>query len=108
MPTVANGDRKNTRRMRLLRAQFFAEGVRLDAAGDPAANCWICKERIDYSADAGTTDDSHNLDHFKSVSEHPELQEDPTNFRHSHKSCNLRRGIRAPSPGLGQAVADWW
>lgn len=101
-------NRTNTRRMHLLRDQFFAEGKALDAAGDPAASCWLCKQRIDYSASPNTTDDSHNLDHVKSVRDYPELQEDQTNFRHAHMLCNGTRGASAPSFGLGQSVADWW
>jgi hypothetical protein len=108
MPTVAGGARTNTRRMKTLRAEFFAEGKRLDAAGDPAADCWLCKQRIDYDVDPGTTAASHNLDHYFTVVEHPELQEDPTNFRHSHKECNGERGDRSPLLGLGDAVPDWW
>lgn len=108
MPTQAGGKRKNTRRMHLLRDQFFAEGKRLDAAGDPAANCWICKGSIDYEAEPGSTEQSHNLDHYKSVHHHPELQEDVTNFRHAHRVCNITRGIKSPTLGLGAAVADWW
>lgn len=108
MPNVAGGLRVNTRRMKLLRAEFFAEGKRLDAEGDPAANCWLDGQRIDYNADPGTSPDSHNLDHFHSVRDHPELQEDPSNFRHSHKLCNGVRGADGPSLGLGEAVPDWW
>lgn len=99
---------KSTRRMKRLRDEFFEEGKTLDAAGDPEANCWICKGRIDYQVDANITPDSHNLDHRKPVEQFPELQEDPTNFRHSHMLCNGKRGNKEPSLGLGEAVADWW
>lgn len=108
MPTVAGGKRTNSRRMHMLRDQFFQDGKRLDALGDPAANCWLDGQRIDYDVEPGTTDASHNLDHFHSVKEHPELQEDPTNFRHSHKLCNGQRGDKSPSLGLGEPVPDWW
>jgi hypothetical protein len=108
MPTVAGGNRTNTRRMHMLREQFFQEGKRLDAKGDPAANCWLDGQPIDYDVEPGTTDASHNLDHYQSVKEHPELQEDPSNFRHSHKLCNGVRGADSPSLGLGEAVPDWW
>lgn len=100
--------RTNSRRMHKLRDEFFNEGKQLDAAGDPAANCWMDGEPIDYSVAAGTTDDSHNLDHYYTVADHPELQEDPTNFRHAHKLCNAVRGKGTPRPGLGDAVPDWW
>ena len=102
--------RVDTREMKRLRAEFFAEGKRLDA--DPAtrhlANCWLCGQRIDYTVPAHTTSDSHNLDHYHPVSEHPELQHDRTNFRHACMTCNTSRGKRAPSPGLGEAAPDWW
>ena len=102
--------RKNTRRMHLLRDEFFADGKRFDA--DPAtrdrANCWRCKQRIDYTVAAHTTDESHNLGHYKNVDDYPELQEDRSNFRHEHRLCNLNAGKRMHSLGLGDSVADWW
>jgi len=100
--------RTNTRRMHMLRDDFFDEGKRLDAVGDDRANCWRCKQRINYAVAPHTTDDSHNLGHVKSVEDYPELQEDPTNFRHEHRRCNLGAGNRVQSPGLGDAVPDWW
>lgn len=104
------GKRKNTRRMTKLREEFFVEGKRLDA--DPAtrdeALCWLCRGRIDYVAQAGSTPDSHNLDHYHAVDDRPDLEEDPDNFRHSHAGCNLARGKRTPSPGLGAQVPAWW
>ena len=104
--------RTNTRRMNLLRDEFFAEGRKLSESADPEvralSNCWLCTLPIDYVADAHSTADSHNLDHFKTVRDHPELQEDPSNFRHSHRACNQGRGANTPSLGLGTAVADWW
>jgi len=102
------GNRTNTRLMHKLRDEFFAEGKRLDAAGDPAANCWRDGLPIDYNVDANTTPDSHNLGHFRSVRDHPELQEDPTNFRHEHALCNQSAGAGMHSGGLGETVADWW
>ena len=102
--------RRNSRRMQKLRAQFFAEGKRLDA--DPStraeASCWICGQAIDYDALPGSSDDSHELDHYYPVSLRPELQEDPAGFRHAHRKCNGQRGNRAPRPGLGQIVSAWW
>jgi hypothetical protein len=100
--------RVDSRRMHLLRAEFFEQGRRLDAAGDPAANCWICKQPIDYSVPANSSPDSHALDHYQPVATHPELQHDPTNFRHAHALCNSKRGKEAPSPGLGETVPAWW
>ena len=104
------GARTNTRRMHRLRDEFFDDGRRYDA--DPTTRhlsvCWLCKGRIDYDAKPGTTPDSHNLDHYLTVKDHPELQDDPDNFRHSHKSCNQERGTTAPSAGLGEEMPPWW
>lgn len=102
--------RVNSRRMRILREQFFQQGKAQDA--DPVtrakANCWLCNMRIDYDAQPGTTDASHELDHYYPVSTHPQLQEDPANFRHSHRKCNQIRGNKTASGGLGDTVADWY
>jgi hypothetical protein len=103
-----SGQRTNTRLDHELRDAFFEEGKLLDAAGDPEANCWLCGERIDYVAAPNTTPDSHNLDHYLTVSEHPELQSDPDNFRHSHSLCNQQRGNGAPAADLGNVMPDWW
>ena len=105
------GKRKNTRRMNKLRGEFFEEGRRLDA--DPEtrhlAGCWLCKQRIDYDAEPGTTPDSHTLDHRITVDDAPELQEDPDNFEHAHSNCNSSRGKRdVAGAGLGELVPDWW
>lgn len=104
------GKRKNTRRMHKLRDEFYLEGKRLDA--DPATRdrslCWLDGQRIDYDAAPGTTPDSHTLDHVKPVEDYPELQEDPTNFRHAHFDCNSSRGKRTPSAGLGEPAPAWW
>lgn len=104
--------RVNTRRMRQLRRDFFEEGRRFDA--DPRTRdqsvCWLCGQRIDYDAAPGTSEDSHELDHAVPVSEAPDLQEEPSNFRHAHRRCNAARGNRAPSARLsaGAGVAPWW
>lgn len=100
--------RTNTRRMHQLRDAFFAEGKQLDAAGDPAANCWRDGMAIDYSVAPNSTPDSHNLGHYKSVRDFPELQEDPTNFRHEHALCNQVHGADMHSLGLGEPMPDWW
>lgn len=100
--------RTNTRRDNVLRQEFFEQGKRLAAVGDPEANCWLCKLPIDYDAVPNTTPDSHNLDHYRPVSTHPELRLDPDNARHSHQLCNQSRGNSSPSPGLGEPVKDWW
>ena len=102
--------RSSSRHMKQLRAEFFESGRTLDA--DPItrhlAGCWLCGQRIDYTVDPSTTPDSHNLDHLHPVSTHPELQEDPSGFRHAHFQCNTSRGNRPPSPGLGDEIPSWW
>lgn len=109
-----SGGRKHreSRRMHKLRDDFFQDGKRLAASADPddraASRCWICRGDIDYTAGAGTTSDSHELDHYLPVDDRPDLEEDVDNFRHSHSSCNSSRGKRAPSAGLGEPIAAWW
>lgn len=107
---MSGGARTNTRRDHLLREEFFAEGQRLsrDSETEAKSRCWLCGESIDYDAPANSTPESHNLDHFKPVRDYPELQQDPTNFRHAHALCNSQRGAKAPSLGLGDQIADWW
>lgn len=103
-------ERSSSRRMKAGRQAFFDEGKRLDA--DPSTRdqsvCWICGMRIDYDAPPHSSPDSHNLDHYHPVSERPDLQEDPSNWRHSHRRCNELRSNGAPSAGLGELVRDWW
>lgn len=99
----------STRQSKANVTTFFEAGRALDAAGDPEANCWLCKGRIDYLVPANTTPDSHNRDHYRPVSIHPELEEDPDNWRHSHALCNTQRSNGTPQAGgLGESVADWW
>ncbi|OZD48691.1 hypothetical protein CH252_19095 [Rhodococcus sp. 06-1477-1B] len=104
------GKRTSTRRFHELRDQFFEEGKAQDA--DPEtrllANCWLCRGRIDYNVEPSSTPDSHNLDHFHTVEDRPDLQEDWDNFRHAHALCNGNRGKGNPVVELGEAVADWW
>lgn len=107
---VTMGARSNTRRMNRLRQEFFERGKRLDAdpATRPESVCWICERRIDYDAEPGTTEESHELDHMIPVSIDPGLQEDPTNFRHAHRRCNRERSNRSPVGDLGDRVEAWW
>jgi len=108
------GARINTRRMHNLREDFFAEGLALSIAGDRDADCWLGSAcllgdvPIDYSVPPSSSPDSHNLDHFHPVADRPDLQDDPTNFRHAHFYCNTSRGRNAPSAGLGDPVPAWW
>lgn len=106
--------RTNTREDHRQRTDFFEQGKKLSEAGDPAANCWLgalCYLGgipIDYTVPAGTTDDSHNLDHYKAWADYPELRREPTNFRHAHRYCNEKRKKSIPSGGLGDPVPQWW
>lgn len=84
------------------RRTFFNQGKEQNAP------CWLCGQPIDYEAGQGTTADSHELDHYHPVSTHPELQHDPSNFRHAHKQCNRQRSNKRPLADLGERVAKWW
>lgn len=99
--------------MHKLRDEFFEQGRAQSKSIDPdeqaKSKCHLCGDDIDYDVAAGTTADSHNLDHYFPVDDYPELEEDPDNFRHAHQSCNSSRGKRAPNTqGLGAQVAAWW
>lgn len=104
--------RTNTRRMHTLRDEFFEEGRTHSRSDDPEvrvlSDCWLCRSAIDYVADPHSTQDSHNLDHYFTVHDRPDLQEDWSNFRHAHMACNLSRGKSTPTAGLGETVPDWW
>ncbi|WZH36251.1 MAG: hypothetical protein PIR02_16005 [Microbacterium enclense] len=106
------GKRTSTRNFHELRDQFFEEGKEQDASPDPdvrrLALCWLCRGRIDYNVEPSSTPDSHNLDHFHTVEDRPDLQEDWDNFRHAHALCNGNRGNGNPVVDLGEPVADWW
>lgn len=93
--------RQNTRNMQKQKALFRAA---CEAADEP---CWMDGQSIDYSVPSGTTVDSFELDHFYPVSTHPELQEDPANFRASHMLCNRNRGNGPPAPSLGSVSRNW-
>lgn len=102
--------RVDTRRMHKDRAEFFEEGKRQDASPETRhlAGCHLCGMRIDYEVGAGVTLDSHNLDHYYPVSTHPDLKDDPDNWRHSHRSCNQSRGVGGVEKGLGEPMPAWW
>jgi hypothetical protein len=96
-----------------LTKDFYLAGRALSLSDDPEerkqSDCWLCHLPIDYVADPNTTPDSHNLDHYYTVDEHPELQEDPDNFRHSHALCNQQRKTKhIDGGGLGEMVPQWW
>lgn len=88
-----------TRHMAMLRHEFRT----LCAAQD--ARCWLCGGAIDYLLRDGF--DAFELDHYYPVSLYPQHEEDPANFRPSHRSCNRARGNRAPAPRLGDTSRAW-
>ncbi|WP_301149001.1 HNH endonuclease [Mycobacterium simiae] len=106
-PGIAKSAGRATRRYRMLRATF-REDCRtfVNPDGTVGAHCWLCGRAIDYSL-AGDHPEGFNLDHAHPVSTHPELAEDPANFRPSHCDCNHRRGNRAPFIELGTPSEDW-
>lgn len=93
--------RKNTRRFKKERAQFFQECKTKHAV------CWLCGMPIDYNAPQNTSDDSFNLDHLYPVSRYPDKQEDPAGFRPSHTSCNRLRGNQDPPTPIGINSRQW-
>lgn len=99
--------------MGTLRKQFYEAGRAASLADDKAtrdtSNCWLCHLPINYDAPPSSTPDSHNLDHYYPVDTHPELQEDPSNFRHAHFLCNIKRSNKLiDGGGLGEPVEAWW
>lgn len=84
-----------------LRAVFRAECA---AADEP---CWMDGQPIAYDEPDGTTDDSFELDHYYTVSLHPDKEMDPANFRASHMSCNRRRGNGPPLPQITNPSRNW-
>ena len=92
-----------SRNFKKQRAEFRAN------CADSDVPCWICGQPIDY--DALPTDYKNpsrfNLDHYFPWSTHPELREDPSNFRASHAGCNDRRQDKSPQQGLGVLSRQW-
>ena len=80
-----------TRRYMKLRKVFLAE---CEAVNAP---CWLCGQQIDYRVPhkdpktGAVNKEAFELDHAYPRSTHPELAEDPSNFRPSHRACNLKR-----------------
>lgn len=68
--------------------------------------CHLCGQPIDYSAE-NFTRDAFELDHFYPRSTHPELTNDPANFRPSHHQCNRARGNKAVVATLGSTSRVW-
>ena len=96
--------RKITRRFVALRTEFKA------ACAAENAPCWLDGLPIDYAAafDDYGNDDRFELDHYFPVSTHPELQEDPANFRASHAGCNNARSNGEPLLELGVPSREWF
>lgn len=80
--------------------QFKEEGKAADAP------CWICGQPIDYDAEPRTPN-AHSLDHLHPYSTHPELHDDPANWRHAHDRCNKQRGNRPPTQPC-ETLPRWW
>lgn len=92
---------RSTRRGVKLTAEFRAE------CEEANAPCWLCGLPIDYEA-GPNEEDAFERDHFFPVSTHPDLQDDPENFRAAHRRCNQVRGNKAPRPGVGRTSVDWF
>lgn len=98
---------RSTRRYKTQRSTFRAVcAAHVNHDGTIGAPCWLCGRPIDYSL-PDTHPDGFNLDHAYTVSAHPELAEDPANFRPSHKACNELRGDGDPFILLGSPSEDW-
>jgi len=91
---------RSTRRYKTLRADFRRKCRINDLP------CWLCGKPIDYQLPK-EHHESFNLDHAVPRSERPDLAEDPTNFRPSHRVCNERRGTAAPEIPIGQPSEAW-
>ncbi|MFI2216551.1 HNH endonuclease [Rhodococcus sp. NPDC019627] len=92
--------RVESRRYKALKREFRA------ACLESMAPCWMCGQEIHYAA-ADDEPDAFNLDHFYPWSTHPELREDPGNFRASHRACNIARGNGEAPLALGEPSEDW-
>lgn len=99
---MASNNARSTRTHKTARAAFRAECREHDVP------CWLCLQPIDYTAPAGHPD-AFELDHYYTVSTHPELVDDPGNFRAGHGSCNRARGDKDPADVLviGQQTREW-
>ena len=97
---LPKGYGRTTRRYRRLRQDFKAQCA---AHNLP---CWLCGQPIDYTAKPGLPD-AFNLDHALPRDTHPELAEDPGNFRASHETCNKVRGTRTAVGTVGAQSRVW-
>ena len=62
-----SSNRTHNRAFEKAKQAFFEEGKRLDSEGSPAADCWICHKRIDYSVPPGTTGLENSLYAFTAL-----------------------------------------
>lgn len=71
--------------------------------------CWMDGQPIDYAAasDDHKNPDRFQRDHIKSVDEHPELAEVPSNWAASHADCNRRKSNGQARPPLGTLSRAW-
>lgn len=98
--STRRGAGRTDRRWRELSKAFRAQCREADVP------CWMCGQPIDWNApDDGP--DCFNVDHFYPVSTHPELANDPANFRCSHRACNIARGNGEAPLSLGTLSEDW-
>lgn len=104
---VAARGTTSSRRYRKLKATFKAD---CQARG---AVCWLCGQAIDYTIphrdpDTGVFNaDAFELDHMHPRSTHPDLAEDPANFRPAHRACNGKRGNKMPKQSIGRLSRQW-
>ena len=94
---MTNPVNRGTRNMRTLKKTFRTAS---EQTNEP---CWLCGQPIDYTAPPEHPD-AFELDHYHPVSTHPQLMEDPANFRPAHSSCNRSRGDTDPTNLL--AIGD--
>lgn len=100
---MASGDAtRDSRNYRSERSKYRTQCT------DTNESCWLCGQAIDYTAPASHPD-SFELDHYYPVSTHPELVEDPANFRASHSACNRSRGDTQPDDllAIGELTRTW-
>ena len=91
---------RNSKRYIRLRAVFRRKCEQVQAP------CHLCGQPIDYGIPAGE-DQAWECDHFHPVRTHPELYEEPNNFRSSHKGCNASRGDSPGVPTIGPPSEEW-
>jgi hypothetical protein len=97
---------RSSHEYQMLRKQFrFLEEHRW-VNGKKGAPCWLCGGDIDYRL-------SHphpycwELDHAITAKEAPQLILEPSNFRSSHRDCNIQRGTDDPKLDIGTPSEIW-